>query len=190
MSRKNTSLKTKLSFKINFWVTVNEKGVFRTWHFKRKNKITSLHSYLKRSMPETIFGTLTNLLYSVQKKLLVKNLIIQEPVKWFAMQNSWLVSKPSIIFVKSISKQTLIHFQPMFHLNKPGSWFFLAKCLKTYLWKSDILSQDLCYWPVSLLKMSLYHRYFWVYLASKNQLSGFSMCGILLHWLETIPVRF
>ena len=81
--QKNTSLKTKLSFKMIFWAAVNEKGVFRTWHFKRKKKITSLHSYLKRSMSETLFGTLTNLLYSVQKNLTVRTRIIQKPVKWF-----------------------------------------------------------------------------------------------------------
>ena len=41
---------------------------------QRKTKITSLHSYLKRSMPETLFGTLTNLLYSVQKHLSARTL--------------------------------------------------------------------------------------------------------------------
>ena len=117
---------------------------FRTWHFKRKKKITSLHSYLKRSMPETLFGALTNLLYSVQKHLSARNLIIQKPVKWFAMQNSWLVSKPSTFLVTAISKQILTHFQPMFHLSKPVSWFLLGKCLKKRLWKSDILSKDSC----------------------------------------------
>ena len=134
--------------------------IFRTWHFKRKQKITSLHLYLKRSMPETLFGTLANLLHSVQKNLSVRTLIIQKPVKWFVMQNSWLVSKPSTFLVKGISKQALTHFQPIFHLNKPGCWFLLAKCLKKHLWKSDILIKDAGHWPVSLLKMSLYHRYF------------------------------
>ena len=33
-------------------------------------------------MPETLFGTLGNLLYSVQKNLLVRTVIIQKPVKW------------------------------------------------------------------------------------------------------------
>ena len=28
------------------------------------------------------------------------------------------------------------------HLDEPGSWFLLAKCLKKHLWKSDILSKD------------------------------------------------
>ena len=41
---------------------------------QRKTKITSLYSYLKRSMPETLFGTLTNLLYSVQKHLSARTL--------------------------------------------------------------------------------------------------------------------
>ena len=49
----------------------------------------------------------------------------------------------------------LTHFQPRFHLNKPGCWFLLAKCLKKQLWKSDILSKDAGHWPVSLIKMSL-----------------------------------
>ena len=128
---------------------------FWKWHFKRKKKITSLHSYLKRSMPETLFRTLPNLLYSVQKNLSVRTLIIQKPVKWFVMQNSWLVSKWSTFLVKGISKQALTHFQPIFHLNKPGCWFLSAKCLKKYMWKSDILSKDAAHWPVSLLKMSL-----------------------------------
>ena len=38
--------------------------------------------------------------------------------------------------------QALTHFQPIFHLNKPGRWFLLAKCLKKHLWKGDILSKD------------------------------------------------
>ena len=152
---------------------------FKKWHFKRKKKITSLHSYLKRSMPETLFGTLPNLLYSVQKNLYVRTLIIKKPVKWFAMENSWLVSKPTTFLVEGIFKQTLTHSQPVFHLNKPGCWFLLAKCLKKHLWKSDILSKGAGYWPISLLKMSLYHRYFLAYFTSKNQLSGFFMCGIL-----------
>ena len=128
---------------------------FQTWHFKRKHKIASLHSYLRRSMPETLFGTFANLLYSVQKNLSVRTLIIQKPVKWFVMQNSWLVSKWSTFLVKGISKQALTHFQPIFHLNKPGCWFLSAKCLKKHMWKSDILSKDAAHWPVSLLKMSL-----------------------------------
>ena len=33
---------------------------------QKEKKITSLHSYLKRSIPETLFGTLTNLIYSIQ----------------------------------------------------------------------------------------------------------------------------
>ena len=41
---------------------------------------------------------------------------------------------------RGISKQTLTHFQPMFHLNKPGCCFLLAKCLKKHLWKSDVFS--------------------------------------------------
>ena len=108
----------------------------------------------------TFFGTLANLLHSVQKNLSVRTLIIQKSVTWFVMQKSWLVSKPSTFLVKGISKQALTHLQPMFHLCKPGRWFLLAKCLKKHLWKSDNLSKDAGHWPASLLKMSLYHRYF------------------------------
>ena len=118
------------------------------------------NSYLQRSMPETLFGTLANLLYSVQKNHSVRTLIIQKPVKWFVMQSSWLVSKPSTFLVKGISKLALTYFQPMFHLNKSGCWFLLAKCLKKHLWQSYILSKDAGHWPVFLLKRSLYHRYF------------------------------
>ena len=100
------------------------------------------------------------------------------------------VSEPSIFLVKGISKQTLTHFQPIFHTNKPGSWFLLAKCLKKHLWIRDILSKDVGHLPVSLLKISLYHRHFLAYFASINQLSGFFMCGILEHWLEISSVRF
>ena len=162
---------------------------FQTWHFKKKT-FTSLHSYLKRSMPETLFGTLTNLLYSFQKNLPVRTLIIQKPVKWFPMQNSWLVSKPYIFSVKGISKQTLTHFQPMFHLNKPASWFLIEIFLKKHLWKKDILSQDVGLWPISLFKMSLYHRYFLAFFASKSELSDFFLCGILRYWLNMSSVRF
>ena len=128
--------------------------MFRTWHFKGEKKITSLHSYLKRSMPETLFGTLTNLLDSVQKQFLVRTLIRQKLVKWFAMQNSWLVSKLTTFLVKGISKQILTHFQPMFHLNKPGS-LFLVKFVKKHVWRSDILSKDAVQWLASLVKMIL-----------------------------------
>ena len=111
---------------------------FRTWYFKRKKKILSLHSYLKRSMPETLFGRLTNLLYSVRKHLSAVTLYT-EVVKWFAMQNSWLVSELSTFLVTGVFKQVLTHFQSIIHLNKPVSWFLLGKCLKKHLWKSDIL---------------------------------------------------
>ena len=61
-------------------------------------------------------------------------------------------------------------------MDRPSSWFLLAKCVKKHLWKSDILrkdagqepaslvkmilTKDAGYWPVSLIKMSLYHRCF------------------------------
>ena len=67
---------------------------------------------------------------------------------------------------------------------------FTSKCLKKRLGKSSILSKDAGHWPVSLLKISLYHRYFLAYFDSKNQLSGFFMCGILEHRLEMSSVRF
>ena len=57
-------------------------------------------------------------------------LYIQKPVKWFAMQNSWLVSKPFTFLVKGISKKTLTHFPPMFHLRKPLVGFY-----KQNVWK-------------------------------------------------------
>ena len=41
------------------------------------------------------------------------------------------------------------------YMDKPCSWFLLAKCLKKHLWKSDILS-------------------------SKNQLPGFYISGTLV----------
>ena len=66
----------------------------------------------------------------------------------------------------------------MFHLSKSGSWFLLAKCLK-HLSKSDILNKDAGHWPVSLLKMSVYHIYILAYFANKNQLFGFVMHGTL-----------
>ena len=86
-------------------------------------------------MSETLFEILTNLLDSVQKEFLVKTLIRQKLVKWFPMQNSWLVSKPTTFLVKDISKQILAHFQPIFHLNKPGS-------LSLVTFVSDILIKD------------------------------------------------
>ena len=59
---------------------------------KEKHKFTQVY----RSIPETLFETLTNLLYSVQKHLSVRTFIIQKkPVKWFAVQNSRPVSKLS-----------------------------------------------------------------------------------------------
>ena len=67
---------------------------FQAWHLKEEKKIASLHSYLKRSMPETLFETLKNLLYSLQKHLSVRILIIQKPVKWFKMQNGWFPNSP------------------------------------------------------------------------------------------------
>ena len=70
------------------------------------------------------------------------------------------------------------------------SLVFTRKMFEKHLWKSSILSKDAGHWPVSLFKMSLYHRYFLAYFASKNQLPGFSMSGILEHWLEMSSVRF
>ena len=65
---------------------------------QKKQKIASLHSYLRRSMPETLFGTLAKLLYSVHKNLAVRTLIIQKPVK-IVMQNSCLVKQTrSLVF--------------------------------------------------------------------------------------------
>ena len=114
--------------------------MFQTLHFKGEKKITSIHSYLKRSMHESLFGTLTNLLDSVQKHFSVTTLIRQKLVKWFAMQNSWLVSKLTTFLVKGIS--ILTNLQPIFHLNKPDSLLSLTKSVKKHLWKSDILSKD------------------------------------------------
>ena len=72
---------------------------------------------------------------------LVTILIRQKLVKCYAVQNSWMVSKPKTFLVKGVSKQILTHSKPMFHLNKPGS-LFLVKFVKKHLWKSDILSKD------------------------------------------------
>ena len=167
---------------------------FQTWHFKGEKKITSLHSYLKKSMLETLFGTLRNLLDSVQKQFLVRTLIRQKLVKWFAIQNSWLVSKLTTFLVKGISKQISTQFQSMFHLNKPGS-LFLVKFVKKHMWKSDILSKDAGRWPASLVKMILtkdadtWHaslpkmplcqRYFLAHFASENNYLN-SLC--MEHW--------
>ena len=115
---------------------------FRTWHFKGEKKMTSLHSYPKRSIPKTLFGTLTNLLLDAQKQLSVRTLIIQKPVKWFEIQNSWLVSKRSTFLVKGISKQTWTHFQSIFHL-----W-----TNQVVGWKSYILTKDSSEWHASLFK--------------------------------------
>ena len=104
--------------------------------------MTSLHSYPKRSIPKTLFGTLTNLLLAAQKQLSVRTLIIQKPVKWFEMQNGWLVSKRSTFLVKGISKQTWTHFQSIFHL-----W-----TNQVVGWKSYILTKDASDWPASLFK--------------------------------------
>ena len=78
------SLKIKLSFKINFWATVNKNRVFWTDVpdvTLQTEKEISLHLHLQRSMPETLFGTLTNLLNSVQKSFSVRTLIKQKLVK-------------------------------------------------------------------------------------------------------------
>ena len=80
-------------------------------------------------------------------------------------------------------------FPAKFHLNKSGRWFLLVKCLEKHLWKSDISSKDAGHWPVSLLKMSLYRRFFLACFASKNQLFGFFIRGILKHQLEMSSVR-
>ena len=48
---------------------------------QRGKENDKLHSYPKRSIPKTLFGTLTNLLLAAQKQLSVRTLIIQKPVK-------------------------------------------------------------------------------------------------------------
>ena len=97
--------KLQIVWRLSYHIIQNEflgysewKGIvlgmsFQVWHFKGEKKITSLHSYLNRSMPGILIGTLTNLLQSVQKYLSVRTLTIQKPVKWFGMQNKLLVSK-------------------------------------------------------------------------------------------------
>ena len=97
--------KPQIVWRLSYHIIQNEflgysewKGIvpgmsFQVWHFKGGKEITSLHSYLNRSMPGILIGTLTNLLQSVQKYLSVRTLTIQKPVKWFGMQNKLLVSK-------------------------------------------------------------------------------------------------
>ena len=108
ISRKNTkSLKTQLLFKIILWATVMKREQCSGCdvldvQFKREKKITSLHSYLKRSIPETLFGTLANLLQSVQKHFSVRTLIIRNQSKNYIKQNSWLVSKRSTFLKKCL----------------------------------------------------------------------------------------
>ena len=45
--------------------------------------------------------------------------------------------------------------------------------------EGDILSKDAGRRPASLLKMSLFHRGFFKYFASENQLPGFYISGTL-----------
>ena len=67
---------------------------------KENHKITFISEEINAWIT---FWNITNLLYSVQKHLSVGTVINQKPVKQFAMQNSWLVLKPSTFLV---SKQT------------------------------------------------------------------------------------
>ena len=103
---------------------------FQMWHFKGEKKIASLHSYLKRSMPETLFGTLTNLLDSVQKQFLVRTLIRQKLVKWFAMQNSWLVSKTNHIFSERYFKKDINPFPATVPFKQTRYFIFSKICEK------------------------------------------------------------
>ena len=53
-------------------------------------------------------------------------------------------------------------------MDKPGSWFLLAKRLKNTNGRA------------SLLKMSLFHQVFFKHFASENQLLGFYVSGKLV----------
>ena len=63
---------------------------------------------------------------------------------------------------------------------KPGSWFLLAKMFEKHPSKSDISSKDAGQWPASLLEVSLLYWCFSNIFASKNQLRGLSVNGILV----------
>ena len=56
-------------------------------------------------------------------------------------------------------------------MDKPGSWFVLAKCVKKHLWKSYILTKDASDWPTSLLKKSSMGVFSHIFLVKANYLA-------------------
>ena len=53
---------------------------------------------------------------------------------------------------------------------------FTNKMCEKQLWKSEILSKDAGHRPASLLKMSLFHRYFSNILLVKKEVPGLFIC--------------
>ena len=62
-----------------------------------------------------------------------------------------------------------------------------------HLWKSDILSKDAGHRPASLLKMSLFHRYFSNILLVKKEVPGLSISLSInndFHWSKKKKNKF
>ena len=71
------------------------------------------------------------------------------------------------------------HFRPMFHVcRKQVIGFYWQNVWKTPA-EEWYLSNDAGWWPLSLLKKALFHRFFFKHFASKNQLPGLSVSATL-----------
>ena len=93
---------------------------------KENHKFTFISEEIKT---ETLFVTLRNLLFSVQKHLSYYTsdyTILYKQLAGFQTVH---------IFSKRYIQTEINPFPAMFHLNKPGSWLLLAKCLKKHLWR-------------------------------------------------------
>lgn len=83
---------------------------------QRENKIRSLHSYIKRSMPKTLFGTLRNLLQSVQKHLSVRTLYYTEASQRICNPKQLDSFKTVDLSSESYFETEINPFLVMFHL--------------------------------------------------------------------------
>ena len=83
---------------------------------QREKKFRSLHSYIKRSMPKTLFGTLRNLIQSVQKHLSVRTLYYTESSQKICNPKQLGRFKTVDISSESYIQTEINPFLVMFHL--------------------------------------------------------------------------
>ena len=135
IQKKQKNFEDYAIIQINFWSTVNKKEVFRTWRFgsdtpkgKRKSKFY-IHIWSDQKSTFWKFNKLT--IVCSETPFSKSSYYVETVDKWYAIQNSWLVSKRSKRYFQTDINPFPVNVPFM---DKPGSWFLLVKCVKK-TWK-------------------------------------------------------